>query len=156
MTQQGDYFISRVKAGVRVLRDAGSELKIPGVLAKLGPQWPVELRFKLGKQQGQIDEWRSQNPWRILCEVYAKLVAMIIQHWVLLVRCWADPDRSLVKGTQRVRSYGLLLALALGGSIKLTTVLQLLPRTVAAGCRMNPRKPKPNTCQLWLNPAYAA
>ena len=163
MTQQGVYFISRLKTGTKVFGEDGAALKIPELLGDLGPgfdlpvevggqgrlkvrligtkappevagerrrklgewgrkkmrqpsqqqlawcdwtlfitnlppplagiedllvlarsRWQIELVFKLGKQYGQIDQWRSQNPWRILCEVYAKLVAVIIQHWVLL------------------------------------------------------------------------
>ena len=47
-------------------------------------RWQVELLCKLWKQHGGVDRWRSANPWRILCEVYAKLVAMVIRHWTLL------------------------------------------------------------------------
>jgi hypothetical protein len=35
-------------------------------------RWQIELLFKLWKTHGHIDESRSQKPWRILCEVYAK------------------------------------------------------------------------------------
>ena len=34
---------------------------------------------------GYVDESRSAKPWRILCEVYAKLFAMLVQHWMFLV-----------------------------------------------------------------------
>jgi IS4 transposase len=60
-------------------------------------RWQIELLFKLWKRYGSIDESRSAHPWRILCELYAKLLAMVIQHWVLLTTCWRCPDRSLVK-----------------------------------------------------------
>jgi hypothetical protein len=58
-------------------------------------RWQIELIFKLWKSHGSIDEWRTENPWRILCEVYAKLLVMLIQHWILLAGCWEYPDRSL-------------------------------------------------------------
>jgi Transposase DDE domain len=76
-------------------------------------RWQIELLFKLWKQQGQIDEWRSQKPWAILCEVYAKLIAMVFQHWLLLLGCWQLPDRSLVKASQAVRTFAPLLTSAL-------------------------------------------
>ena len=41
-------------------------------------RWQIELLFKLWKSHGSIDESRSTKPWRILCEVYAKLLAMLI------------------------------------------------------------------------------
>jgi hypothetical protein len=229
MDQQGSYFISRLKMGVRVFGEDGVELEIPEVLSQLGPRfdlpvevggqrrlkvrlvgvrvspevaaerrrklkewgqkkgrqpnkrqlsmcewtllitnippswagveevlvlararWQIELLFKLWKQQGEIDQWRSQDPWRILCEVYAKLVAMIIQHWVLLVGFWSYPDRSLVKGAQTVRSYAIMLATALAGLIQLEVVIAQIARCLASGCRVNRRKRRPNAYQLLL------
>lgn len=46
-------------------------------------RWQIELLFKLWKNEGHIDSWRSEKPWRIPCELYAKLIAMVIQHWIL-------------------------------------------------------------------------
>lgn len=114
-------------------------------------RWQIEMIFKLWKQHGQIDEWRSQKPYRVLCELYAKLVAMIIQHWLLLVSCWSYPDRSLLKAAQTVRSYATMLTCAMGGLIALDVVIAHMAGCIAAGCRMNTRKSHPNTYQLLLN-----
>lgn len=113
-------------------------------------RWQVELLFKLWKQHGQIDTWRSRKPWRILCEVYAKLLALVIQHWILLVGCWAYPNRSLVQAAQAVRQSTILLASAFAGLLELTAALDQLCRCLAVGCRMNRRKHAPNTYQLLL------
>ena len=72
-------------------------LTLAEALVVVKVRWQIELLFKLWKSHGQVDSWRSDKPWRILCEVYAKLLAIIIQQWVLVVGCWAHPDRSLVK-----------------------------------------------------------
>jgi hypothetical protein len=45
----------------------------------------MELLYKLWKQYGRIDEWRTANPWRILCELYAKLIGLLLQHWLMLL-----------------------------------------------------------------------
>jgi hypothetical protein len=52
-------------------------------------RWQIELLFKLWKSEGRIDESRSTKPWSVLCEVYAKLLGMVVQHWVLLTSCWS-------------------------------------------------------------------
>jgi hypothetical protein len=41
----------------------------------------IELLFKHLKQHARIDEKCSQTPYRILCEWYAKLIAMLFIHW---------------------------------------------------------------------------
>ena len=63
-------------------------LAIREALVLARARWQIELLFKLWKDEGHLDEWRSADPTRILCEVYAKLVAMVLQHWLLLVGCW--------------------------------------------------------------------
>ena len=75
-------------------------------------RWQIELLFKLWKSHGRVDESRSLKPWRILCEVYAKLLAMVVQHWLLLAGCWGSPHRSLTKAAQTVQKHALHLASA--------------------------------------------
>jgi len=108
--------------------------------------------FKLWKQEGRIDESRSNKPWRILCEVYGKLLGMVVQHWVLLVSCWSYADRSLVKASRTLRGHALHLATALkhGGQL-VRKALEVIQCCLSRGCRVNKRRKEPATHQLLLN-----
>src|SRR5207248_10252903 len=114
------------------------------VLARV--RWQVELLFKLWKSQGRIDESRSGKPERVLCEIYAKLLAMVVQHWVALLG-WGAADRSLSKAARSVRDRALLLAWALPVRRELQRLLRRL-RVVLRRARLTKRRPKPATFQL--------
>jgi hypothetical protein len=135
-------FVTNVPAEHLTLREAL-------VLGRM--RWQIELLFKLWKSQGHVDESRSTKPWRILCEVYAKLLAMLVQHWMFLVSCWASPDRSLTQAAQTVQQHALHLASSVGSLQRLMLAIATVKRCLAAGCRMNRRKKAPNTYQLLLD-----
>jgi hypothetical protein len=116
-------------------------------------RWQIELLFKLWKQDGHLDASRSTDPWRVLCEVYAKLIALLIQHWILLVGCWERPERSLVRAAQTVREHAVCLLRALGQPERLVEELAAITRCLGSGCRIAKRKTHPSAFQLWLDPA---
>jgi len=116
------------------------------VLARV--RWQIELLFKLWKSHGHIDESRSRKPWRVVCDVYAKLLAMLLQHWVVLIDLWGYPDRSLVKAAKTVAKYALQLATGIWSQARTVETLETISRCLRAGCRLERRKKHPNTYQL--------
>lgn len=118
------------------------------VVAKV--RWQIELLFRLWKSQGQIDTWRSGKSTRILCELYAKLLAMVVQHGTLVVSCWRYVERSLVKAAQVVRDHAVELASARARVDRLSEVLETIQHVLTRTARMNSRKKHPNTYQLLL------
>jgi len=121
-------------------------------LVLMRTRWQIELIFKLWKSHGYIDEWRTENPWRILCEVYAKLLVMLIQHWILLAGCWQYPDRSLFKAAKTIQNHAMNLACAFasGSRKRLHEALEIIQNCLSVGCRISKRKKKPSTYQLLL------
>jgi DDE family transposase len=109
-------------------------------------RWQEELLWKLWKQQGHLDIWRSEKPMRILCELYAKLIGMLIQHWFTIVGCWRDPHRSLVKAGRAVKKLAVSVVLALNGDMSLQVVLARSQHLMQR-CQLNPRVKHPNTSQ---------
>lgn len=113
-------------------------------------RWQIEIFVRLWKDEGKVDEWCGQRPARVLCEVYAKLIAVIIQHWLVLTQSWQYPERSLVKCLRTIRKYALELATAVQTGQRLEVVLRRIQGALAATDRMNKRKQHPNTFQELL------
>jgi Transposase DDE domain len=123
----------------------------PEVLVVARVRWQIELVFKLWKSAGHLAHSRSEKPWRVLCEVYAKLLGLLLQHWVMVTSLWTYPDRSAWKAAQTLRKHALQLASAfVAGLAALSAALRVVQRTLAAGCRLNKRKKVPCTFQLLL------
>ena len=127
---------------------SAKRLRFEEALVLLRERWQMELLYKLWKSDGLIDEWRTENPWRVVCELYAKLIGMLIQHWLIVLFAWHDPQRSLVKLAQVVRDTSWVLMDALAGHRRVRAALQLMGRRMRSGCQMNKRKQRPNSAQL--------
>lgn len=115
-------------------------------------RWHIELLFKLWKSHGKVDESRGQGAARVLIELYAKLIGMIIQHWILLTGCWQDDDRSLPKAANIVRAFTTRLAKAMRLPRALSAVLRILMKELAQADKQTPRTKEPNTYQLVRDP----
>jgi hypothetical protein len=110
-------------------------------------RWQIELLFKLWKYDLSLDQWRSQNPYQILSEIYAKLLLALIQHWLLLVGCWQQEVRSLSKACQTLRKHAFHLLAVLPHLSALLHALHLILPTLAR-CTVQTRKTRPVTFQL--------
>src|SRR5438270_5903740 len=127
-------------------------LSLSEALVLLRVRWQIELVWKLWKMQGQVDEWQTSNEARILCEVYAKLLGLLLQHWVMLLTCWEDPHRSWISVSEIVGDQTVVLAHAFGGRLSLTQALRLMCEAIvqAAGRSIAGRSDRPSTSRLLL------
>jgi Transposase DDE domain len=115
-------------------------------------RWQIELLWKLWKMQGLVDEWQTKNEARILCEVYAKLLGLLVQHWVMLLTCWEDPHRSWITVSEIVRDQVVVLAHGFCGRLSLTRALRLMCEAIvqAAGRSIPGRSARLSTSRLLL------
>jgi hypothetical protein len=127
-------------------------LSLAEAFVLLRVRWQIELVWKLWKMQGQVDEWQTQNLARILCEVYAKLLGVLLQHWLMLLSCWDDPHRSSIGVAEIVRDQVVVLAHGFCGCLSLTQALRLVCEAIrqAAGRSIAGRADRPSTSRLLL------
>jgi len=139
---QADYsvFITNVPSNLLTLKE---------VLVLARCRWQIELLFKLWKSYGQVDKSRSHKAYRILSEVYTKLIIMLIQHWILIIGCWSFPNRSLPKAVKHIQKMALFIACSFTSTFSLANCLIIVFRAFPH-CLMNKRKASPNTYQLLL------
>jgi hypothetical protein len=115
-------------------------------------RWQVELLFKLWKSHGGYGHSRGRSGPRVLCELYAKLLAMVVHHWVRLLNggpLWSANTAGVVRHIRRV---AVELAAVLRSPRQLVRVLR---RSRSQLGRLRPRRPRkrqPSTLQLLTNP----
>ena len=112
-------------------------------------RWQIELVFKHWKGQWGLTAWGGTDPDRVLCEVYAKLLGAVIKHWLIVVGTWSEPDRSPTKAGKVISRMALVIGAALGGVQRLAHAIRQVRASLAIGCRMTPRRGKPNAYQLF-------
>lgn len=120
------------------------------IMVLLRARWQIELLFKLWKSALKIDEWRSENPWRILCELYAKLIGAVITQWIFSIGLWDTLNRSLFKAVKTIQKTMAGLALFFHDTQVLTHSLELLLSCLSK-CRQESRRKHPATFQLFLS-----
>lgn len=127
-------------------------LSLAEAFVLLRVRWQIELVWKLWKMQGQVDEWQTENVARILCEVYAKLLGVLLQHWLMLVACWDDPHRSTIGVSEIVRDQAVVVAHGFCRRLSLTQALRLVCEAIrqAGGRSIAGRSDRPSTSRLLL------
>jgi hypothetical protein len=114
-------------------------------------RWQVELLFKLWKSHAKIDEWRTKNPYRILCEIFAKLIGLVLSQWVFMISLWKFPDRSLFRAVRTIQKFAVALAISLTDPLLLEQVLTRLQFCLMAHCRLETRRTHPAAFQLLVS-----
>jgi len=122
-------------------------LSIPEAMVLLRVRWQIELLFKRWKSIFHIDHWRSHQPWRILTELFAKLLAVVLLNWIFLLDGWQRPYRSFWKAALIVRRFACALLMALPNLSLLALVLSSLLNHFKHICRLTMRKSDPGTEQ---------
>ena len=119
-------------------------------------RWQIELVFKVFKSEGHIDRARSRCPCRVLCELFAKLLAQVVRQWALPAAGYRMPRHSARRAARRVRRRAGRLLRALGSLGALGREIAALAVALHRRCRVVRRRASPSTLDRLsaLDPAF--
>jgi hypothetical protein len=116
-------------------------------------RWQIELLFKLWKSHNRLATHAEAKgvAWQ-MAEFWAKLIGVIIQHWLLLTMTWLDHRRSLMQAAAVLRDWITVLLEVIGDRDRLSGALGRLHAVIAVVAHVKVRTKKPSWFQLLLNP----
>jgi hypothetical protein len=115
-------------------------------------RWQIELMFKRWKSLGLVAQLNGATLERQMAQLWLRLLAVIIEHWLVLTAAWGDIRVSLHKASQLIRSYALLFADALTQNHELKHVIETLRRAIRSTAQQNKRR-RPSTFELLNDPS---
>jgi hypothetical protein len=131
-----------------LITNVPAELLTPEEAAVLyRARWQVELLFKRWKSQDRVALLSGSTEVRQMVRVWARLLAALVQHWLIVASAWGDPTKSLAKVGEAVREFAGRLAAGLDRRPELERALADLAAVVAKTCRRDKRS-RPGTFEL--------
>ena len=113
----------------------------------------MELLFKLWKSHNGLGRVRvGATSLPPLAVFYAKLLGVVLQHWLLWGLVWRFPQRSLLRAAKRLREWWKVVVRALGDVGQLHGVLRELQRLMERLDGVKERLKKPSHAQLLEDP----
>jgi hypothetical protein len=89
-------------------------------------RWQIELIFKTWKSQAQLDRVAGRRRERVLCELYAKFIGVVVTHLPSAPVRWVERELSLPKAFQVLQRLATRLAQSLKDLSALEKVLTTL------------------------------
>lgn len=131
-----------------VVTNVPAELMTPQEAVVLyGARWQVELLFKRWKSLNLVADLSGSTEVRQMIRVWSRLIASLVQHWLLLATVWGDPTKSLTKVSQAIRSLATLLIAALRSFAALQAAIATLGEILEKTCKRDKRT-DPGTFEL--------
>jgi hypothetical protein len=115
-------------------------------------RWQIELMFKRWKSLGRIAEMTGSTVTRRLVRFWARLLAMLMQQWLLQATAWGDCRCSLHKAWKAIQDHATHLASPAGRAERLVEEIERLGRIIAKTARRDKRK-HPGTFEQLLDPS---
>jgi DDE family transposase len=129
------------------------ELTWKAVVVLYRARWQIELLFKLWKSHNKLSTHRAgAKALEILAIFYAKLLGIVLQHWILVSTAWSMESRSLFKAARALADMVKEILLALKDSAALQAALLRLRDVIEKLGGTTDRITNPSHAQLLNDP----
>jgi hypothetical protein len=115
-------------------------------------RWQIELMFKRWKSLGRIADLTGTTVTEKLVRLWSRLLAMVVQHWVLLACAWGERRCSLHQAAVTIREFTNDLVRALDSLEALTAEIVRIQGVLQKVARRDKRK-QPGTFELLNDPS---
>jgi hypothetical protein len=123
------------------------KLTVEEVIILYRARWQIELLFKRWKSQDLVATLSGSTDARQMIRVWARLLAALVQHWLVVASSWGDPTKSWAKVSETIRDFAKSLLKAMHDLLELEQVIAELCKIVGKNCKRDKRS-KPGTAEL--------
>lgn len=127
-----------------------ARLSLEQVALLYAVRWQVELLFKLWKSHMHLHRISGVRKARVLVELYAKLIGLVLFQFLAMPLRAKDIDLSPIKAFKRFRKQSGAFAEALQGMSPLQKAIERLHQRMLKYAKREKRKKRLSTCQQVL------
>lgn len=114
-------------------------------------RWQMERLFKRWKSLAHLTTSTTRDPHRRACEVYAKLLAVLVAHWLTQAYGWCNPDLSHDKCFCLLQQHAAFVHLVWFRFPQALPFLDAFLAFGSAAALLSQRRSRPNAAALWID-----
>jgi hypothetical protein len=129
-----------------------AQLSWKAVVVLYRARWQIEVLFKVWKSYHGLARLPEAPPLAQLTYFYAKLLGVLLQHWLLLATAWQQRQRSLLRAAKLLQEEWKNLLRLLDDTLRLTGVIVHLQHLLQRLAQVTARRKHPSHAQLLDDP----